>query len=276
MSKLLRAGFCRYLKNPLAAIAAAASLAIGLWGGVTAVFTIDDVFLIALFITFAAFVSLLIGREHGDGGFRNKVIKGYTKGQIFFSEWLLHTLICLAMLVIFLVAFCLAGHEVLAPVPSGMLALILFCFVCMSVAIVTLLCVLTLLINNRAIAAILSVLLVVGLLFASYCIDAALTSPQYYQIGHCDETNEIVFWEQVENPRYVKGVWRVLLTHLNYTIPLGQSEPLLELIGIWNYEETQVDLSQLNVAKLLPVYSFCVIMVVGGIGYALFRRRDLK
>ena len=276
MNKLLRAGFCRYLKNPLAAIAAVASLVIGLWGGVNAVFTIDDVFLIALFITFAAFISLLIGREHSDGGFRNKVIKGYTKGQIFFSEWLLHTLICLAMLGVFLVGFCLTGHEVLALVPGGMLALIVLCFVCMLVAIVTLLCVLALFIDNRAVAAILSVFLVVGLLFASYSIDAALSSPQYYQIGHCDEANEVVLWEQVENPRYVKGVWRVLLTHLNYTIPLGQSEPLLELIGIWNYEETQVDLSQLNVVKLLPVYSLCVTMAVGGIGYALFRRRDLK
>lgn len=276
MSNLLRAGFARYLKNPLAAIAAVVSLVIGILGGAAAVFTIDDVYLLALFIMFAVFISLLVGREHGDGGFRNKTVKGYTKGQIFFSEWLLHTLICLAMLGVFFVGFCLTGHEIFAPIPVGMLALIFLCFVCMLGAIVTLLCTLTFLVSQRAVSAILSVLLVIGLMFASYSIDDALSGPQYYQIGHRDEANETVFWEQVENPHYVKGVWRTLLTHLNYAIPLGQSEPLIQFIGIWNYEETQVDFSQLNVVKLLPVYSLCITMAVGGGGYALFRRRDLK
>lgn len=278
MSKLLRAGFCRYLKNPLAAIAAAASLVIGLWGGVTAVFTIDDVFLIALFIAFAAFVSLLIGREHGDGGFRNKVIKGYTKGQIFFSEWLLHTLICLAMLLLFLAGFAPLAHEVLSPVPAGMLALITLCLVMMTIAVVTLLCTLTLLVSQRAVSAILSVLLIVGLMGASYAIDAALTRPQYYLVEHYNEAGEFVSLQKIEDPRYVDGAARTLLTHLSYTLPLGQSEPLLESIAIWNYSNAEVDhdFSWLKSIKFLPLYSLGLTAIFGAIGYTVFRRRDLK
>ena len=178
MSNLLRAGLARYLKHPLTALVAVASLVIGLLGGRNAVYTIDDVYLIALFIAFAAFISLFVGREHGEGGFRNKAVTGYTKGQIFLSEWLLHTVFCLCLLLLFLIGFAPLAHEVLAPVPARVLALITLCFVMMTVAVVTLLCTLALLVSQRAVSAILSVLLVIGLLFASYKIDEMLSTPQ--------------------------------------------------------------------------------------------------
>lgn len=277
MSNLLRAGLARYLKNPLTALVAVASLVIGLLGGCNAVYTIDDVYLIALFITFAAFISLFVGREHGEGGFRNKAVTGYTKGQIFFSEWLLHTAFCLAMLLLFLIGFVPLAHEVLSPVPAGMLALIALCFVCMTVAVVTLLCTLSLLVSQRAVSAILSVLLVIGLLFASYKIDEMLSTPQYYYTHHYDEVGELISVEQKESPIYVDGVTRTFLTHLNYTIPLGQSEPLIQCIGVWNYEDaSNQSLSHLKIVKFFPLYSLGLSVLIGGIGYVIFHRRDLR
>ena len=280
MSNLLRAGLARYLKNPLTALVAVASLVIGLLSGRNAVYTIDDVYLIALFIAFAAFISLFVGREHGEGGFRNKAVTGYTKGQIFFSEWLLHTVFCLAMLLLFLAGFAPLAHEVLSPVPAGMLALIALCFVCMTVAVVTLLCTLSLLVSQRAVSAILSVLLVIGLLFASYKIDEMLSTPQYYYTHHYDEVGELISVEQKESPIYVDGVTRTLLTHLNYALPLGQAQPLVSSIGVWNYDGDayvfNYEREHLDKIKLFPLYSLAMIFLSGGIGYVIFRRRDLK
>ena len=279
MSNLLRAGFTRYLKNPLTALVAVASLIIGLLGGRNAVYTIDDVYLIALFIAFAAFISLFVGREHGDGGFRNKAVTGYTKGQIFLSEWLLHTVFCLCLLLLFLIGFAPLAREVLSPVPARVLALITLCFVMMAVAVVTLLCTLSLLVSQRAVSAILSVLLVVGLLFASYKIEETLSTPQYYYTHHYDEVGELISVEQKESPIYVDGVARKLLTHLNYAIPLGQSEPLIQCIGVWNYDVSWIDehsYSHLKIVKFFPLYSLGLTITIGGIGYVIFRRRDLK
>ena len=279
MSNLLRAGFTRYLKHPLTALVAVASLIIGLLGGRNAVYTIDDVYLIALFIAFAAFISLFVGREHGEGGFRNKAVTGYTKGQIFLSEWLLHTVFCLCLLLLFLIGFAPLAHEVLAPVPARVLALITLCFVMMTVAVVTLLCTLSLLVSQRAVSAILSVLLVVGLLFVSYKIEETLSTPQYYYTHHYDEVGELISVEQKESPIYVDGVARKLLTHLNYAIPLGQSEPLIQCIGVWNYDVSWIDehsYSHLKIVKFFPLYSLGLTITIGGVGYVIFRRRDLK
>ena len=279
MSNLLRAGFARYLKHPLSALVAVASLVIGLIGGRNAVYTIDDVYLIALFIAFAAFISLFVGREHGEGGFRNKAVTGYTKGQIFLSEWLLHTVFCLCLLLLFLIGFAPLAQEALAPVPARVLALITLCFVMMTVAVVTLLCTLSLLVSQRAVSAILSVLLVVGLLFVSYKIEETLSTPQYYYTSHYDEQNELVWEEQKESPLYVEGAARTFLTHLNYTIPLGQSEPLIQCIGVWNYDVSWIDehsYSHLKIVKFFPLYSLGLTITIGGVGYVIFRRRDLK
>jgi len=128
------------------------------------------------------------------------------------------------------------------------------------------------------VSAILSVLLVVGLLFASYAIDAALTRPQYYLIQHYNEAGEFVSLQKIEDPRYVDGAARTLLTHLSYTLPLGQSEPLLESIAIWNYSNAEADhdFSWLKIIKFLPLYSLGLTTIIGSIGYVIFRRRDLK
>lgn len=280
MSNLLRAGLSRYLKNPLTALVAVASLVIGLLGGRNAVYTIDDVYLIALFIAFATFISLFVGREHGEGGFRNKAIKGFTKGQIFCSEWLLHTAFCLVMLLLFLIGFAPLAHEVLSPVPARELFLIALCFVCMTVAVVTLLCVLSMLLSSRAVSAILSVLLVVGLLFASYTIDSALQRPRYYYAEHYDENDELILVEKMESPLYIDGVARTLLTHLNYALPLGQAQPLVSSIGVWNYDGDayvfNYEREHLDKIKLFPLYSLAMIVLSGGVGYVIFRRRDLR
>ena len=169
------------------------------------------------------------------------------------------------------------AHEVLLSVPPGMLVLIAICFICMTVALVTLICVISMLISSRAVSGIISVMLVIGLMGASYGIDSALSRPKYYNFGHYDD-NGILVMEQKEEPRYVDGVARSFLTHLNYTLPLGQSEPLIEAIAIWNYDDSWVDhdYSWLKIVKFLPFYSLSMTTFIGGIGYVIFRRRDLK
>jgi hypothetical protein len=75
-------------------------------------------------------------------------------------------------------------------------------------------------------------------------------------------------------------VARTLLTHLNYALPLGQAQPLVSSIGVWNYDGNayvfNYEREHLNKIKLFPLYSLAMIVLSGGVGYVIFRRRDLK
>ena len=99
MMKLLRAGYRRYFRNILFWIALAASAILGALCGVRVKddTRLDDMYIVVGFMIFAALIALMIGREFSDGGFRNKITSGHTKGKVFFSEYILALTICLIL-----------------------------------------------------------------------------------------------------------------------------------------------------------------------------------
>ena len=85
MMKLLRAGYCRYFKNIFTWITFAIIFLIGCLGAaeVGPHSSPDDIYLLSLIIGVPAMITLCIGMEIGSGAVRNKIVKGYGKGQIF-------------------------------------------------------------------------------------------------------------------------------------------------------------------------------------------------
>ena len=99
MMKLLRADFRRYFKSKLFWISLAISAVLGLASGkrVYDAAMVDDIYVVFGFIVFAVLIALTVGREFSDGGFRNKITSGHTKGKIFLSEYIAAICICLIL-----------------------------------------------------------------------------------------------------------------------------------------------------------------------------------
>lgn len=81
MIKLLRSEARRYFKNVLFWLGIAALLICGLYFGTLE--NLDVTYHLVVPIVMAVLISLIVGREYSDGGFRNKIISGHSKGKIF-------------------------------------------------------------------------------------------------------------------------------------------------------------------------------------------------
>lgn len=120
MARLLRAG-ARYLRSATFYIGLLAVLLGGTWVG-----TLENPDPNCHLISAAAVVvvmTLQVGREYSDGGFRNKLIAGHGKAAIFWSEWLL----AFAVLAVYLIAYCggflLTGAAAYNETPTAVLLL---------------------------------------------------------------------------------------------------------------------------------------------------------
>ena len=90
MAKLLRAGIRRYLHSIIFWLAFIATAAIACICATEAKkYGVEDIYAVIGFLINAILIVMSVGREYSDGGFRNKVINGHTKGNIFISELIL-------------------------------------------------------------------------------------------------------------------------------------------------------------------------------------------
>lgn len=304
MTKLLRAGIRRYLHSFVFWLAIAITVVSAVMCGNHArALYYDDPYIIIVLAAAAAMVSWLVGRENGEGIFRNKLVSGHSKGNVFLSELILGIGACVLMYLLFAVIFlCFNSYiiGVVSTVPA--LKIFLSCMLataCFAAIFVTVSC----LVPQRAIIAIINILLVFGLIFAVYTLQERLNQPEYYyecdyrEVQYTDEYGNVHMQmepvedseRQIENNRYLDSPWREIFEVTNNVLPYSHFNDAEFIVGYWfgytDYfgEDTWENSANLEVTKeserMLTynvIYSAVVLLVISGIGYISFRKKDLK
>lgn len=252
------------LGNAVVMLSAANAAMRGVRLGYEQMVFLDDIFysvVPALGVMCAVFASLFIGTEHSDGVMRNMLVVGRARWEIYLANYA----VCLVAAFAFLVCWFLGG---LAGVPiigawrdvNGLLLRCAVLILC-AASYMGIFCLLSMLCANRAVAAVIALLLSVALLmFSSYMLNA-LNQPEFQQGMMMTEAG-LELSEPTPNPSYVGGMKREVFRFLSDTLPSGQS------ISVCSYE--------LERPVLSLVSSAVIALLTTAAGVVCFRRKDIR
>ena len=132
-------------------------------------------------------------------------------------------------------------------------------------------------ISQRAINAVVCILLVLATVFSIYVIDDMLGHSEFIEI------TTIINGEQhgirEPNSKYIGGTPRTILQNIKMLIPYGAAIEYTEIIDpcFADYNITlELQPEKIQQLKLLPIYSLIVSLVVTVAGWLLFRKKELK
>ena len=281
MKNLLSATFARLFKGKLFWIGV---LAMGGFGAVATVARARDAYVLQdmgydrpdgllfigltyFLITAAVFDSLFIGAEHADGTWRNKLIVGQGKVQIYLTYLIVTTAAAMLMHLAYIGVVLGLSAPLLSPflTPIKVNVVFFFCSLATVVAMNALMVTLCMLIQNRAVVAVGAMLLAIGLMMGGMAIYQMLCAPEFLS-GPATVVNGVLMPspEPVPNPKYLTGAKRVFFQFLHDLLPGGQA------ITIGMTGELPA-----NVWRL-PIFS-ALLTLLSTLGGAWgFCRRDLK
>lgn len=228
---------------------------------------LDDVFFIlyqVLGFILAAGISLIVGTEYSDGTIRNKLIVGRTRTQIYFANLIASAISsCVVLLVhgviTFGVGYFLWGNFQMAPEQAitAFLCALLTTFVYSALFVsISMNC------SNKAITAVVSMLLVLGLIYLTAGIGNALMEPEMVYNDVVFSVDSIQFGEEIPNPAYVAGLQRIVYEFIYDFLPTGQ------LIQMYTLDFTR--------CARWPIFSVVFLVLMTSVGFLVFRRKDIK
>lgn len=218
----------------------------------------------------SVFVSLFFGTEYSDGTIRNKLIGGYTRGQIYLSQFFINAAACL---LVYLSSLCLSGilGFILMGaegVSAAKLAVYMIAGAGMCITDAALFTFLTVSVGTKAGASVAGLLLAFSLLCGAMVVHDKLSQEEYMYIpkGAGEEAVSVITEDteliKVPNPYYVSGTKRKALEFLLDINPSGQAVQLAQL------ELPRPGAVMLCDAALTAL--FC------SLGVFIFRKKDLK
>ena len=214
---------------------------------------------------FALFISMRLGTEFEDHTIRNKLIVGYSRTQVYFSEYLTCMaasiillavmLLCSSLFGLFLsleflsdwtdIAFLVFGCVLMAFVFSAM-----FVGICMNV-------------GSKAASLVASIVFLFAiLLLASFCINALEEPSMAYTNVIISVEDGVQFGDLVENPAYVDGTQRMIYELIADILPTGQA--------------IQMNNLEFERSARWPVFSLIMLIIATVAGYIPFRKRDIR
>ncbi len=249
---------------------------------------------LAIGVLCAIFISLFLGTEYSDGTIRNKLIVGKTRASIYFSNLITNIAAALFMCLCYLGSVCAVGIPlcdkidmeislVLKIIAASLVMVIAFCSVCTMLSMI---------IQSKAIMAIISITSIFVLMFGSAIISDRLNQPKnfvYYEIT--DGVEKVI---SEPNSYYVGGTKRKVYIFLNDFLPTSQSIKFYQNSAL-NVEEDNKSENQtlntdisadediLNMIEekeshlwTLVLYSSINIVITTAIGLFVFQKKNIK
>jgi hypothetical protein len=214
-------------------------------------------------VVLSVFISLFLGTEYSGGTVRNKLIVGHTRTEIYLAN----LLTCFGGCLIFFAVWAVAG---LVGIPyfglwsmgiGGWLQL-LFISLLTILAMASILTMISQMITNKAINAVVAIFIALALLLLSSTFYNSFCEQETISIATVDAYGKLVWGEEIPNPAYIGGALRIVYQVILNILPTGQQ--------IWIADETVTH------PVLMCMYSLMIIVVFTGIGLLLFRKKDLK
>ena len=218
----------------------------------------------------SGFISFFVGTEYEYSTIRNKVVAGHTRFEIYLANMLTCILAGWIMCLVGLLLSLSIGVPFLGFFHAGPMEIFAegICVFALSAAYAAIYCFFVMLLPNRAVSAVICILLSFLLLFAGTAAAKRLDESEYYYIpdsslgiGQIDDGSHS---EWVRNPDYLEGTERRIYEIAYEVNPGGQS---LQLSGMLKEPARYTEMFSASCAW---------IAVSCGCGLSLFRRRDLK
>lgn len=249
---------------------------------------------LAIGVLCAIFISLFLGTEYSDGTIRNKLIVGKTRASIYFSNLITNIAAALFMCLCYLGSVCAVGIPlcdkidmeislVLKIIAASLVMVIAFCSVCTMLSMI---------IQSKAIMAIISITSIFVLMFGSAIISNRLNQPKNFVYSEITDGVEKVISEP--NSYYVGGTKRKVYIFLNDFLPTSQSIKFYQNSAL-NVEEDDKSENQtlntdisadediLNMIEekeshlwTLVLYSSINIVITTAIGLFVFQKKNIK
>lgn len=274
MIKLLNAGFTRLRKNKLFWLLTIFSIGLALFMIYTQysdmkryeeVIEVEQLMLnysTIIGIVIAIFTSLFLGVEYSDGAIRNKICIGHKRINIYLSNLIIIIITSMLSYILFLIIIAIIGIPLFGgiTIESSKLLMLLGCIFVTIIAYSSIFTFIAMMISNKTITAIVSIMLVFGLMIFSLTSLNILSAQEYIQSGSLVD-GEMQFQKE-KNPRYPSEDERKVHQTLIDINPAGQ---MFQIAG-----------REASNLKILPIYSLGIIVVFTGAGLVLFKKKELK
>lgn len=274
MIKLLNAGFTRLRKNRLFWLLTIFSIGLALFMIYTqysdmqkyeSVIEVEQLMLnysTIVGVVIAIFTSLFLGIEYSDGAIRNKISIGHKRVNIYLSNLIIVTITSLFSYVLFLAIIAAIGVPLFGNITMSIanLLMLLGSIFVTTIAYSSIFTFLAMIISNRTITAIVSIMLVFGMMMNAMICFNKLEAPKTIQ--EASIVNGETKIKEVPNPRYLSEENRTIYQIMVDINPAGQ---MFQIAG-----RTFKDL------KVLPLYSLGIIIVFTGAGLVLFNKKELR
>ena len=226
----------------------------------------NDLFNYAAFMGFccAIVVGMLTGTDYSDGTIRNKLIVGSERLCIYLSHWIVACAVSAALVAVFVVPMMAIGLPISDGfgIPAERVAALLLLSILTTIAFASICLAITLGIQNRTAAVIVGFVVMMALFCGSMVCSGRLNQPE--MIAPYAVTVDGVRTEKLEhNPRYIDGTEREIYQWIHDILPSGQTIQMANGADPEHMERW-------------PFTSALVILAASSVGYAVFKRKDIK
>lgn len=172
----------------------------------------------------AVFCSSFLGTEYSDNTFRNKIMVGHKRRDIYFTNLIVSLAASFLMFAAFLLAYCPLGTLVSNPseIPMGAILSYLAISLFTIAAITSVFNMLAMLIPYKSVSSVVCVLFFFLLLAAALVIRARLDAPEYV-VNYFLSVDGVDMSEPEPNPRYLQGMAREIYQFFFDLLPSGQA-----------------------------------------------------
>ena len=207
-------------------------------------------------------IGAFIGTEYSDGTIRNKVVIGQKRTSIYLSNLIICALVSVVMCAAFFIAYLCIGIPLLGFFEMDIKQVLLFTLAVfvLAIAFASIFTLISMLNHNKAITAVVCILLAFLLLFAGAQFNKMLNEPETNMgLMMTDNGQE---YQEIPNPNYLEGGERKVVQFLYDFVPGGQA---LQCVSL-----------EANNITVLPAYSLIIIVLTTGFGVFFFKKKELK